>query len=51
MSTPAAESLLGLFEAGAERRPGRDVPWLESLRREALESFSAQGLPTTRLED
>jgi Fe-S cluster assembly protein SufD len=49
--TPAAEHLLALFDAGAERRPGRGVPWLEQLRREGLEQFREQGLPTPELED
>jgi Fe-S cluster assembly protein SufD len=51
MTTPAARSLVALFEAIASRRPGRDVAWLERLRREGLESFRAQGIPTPRLED
>jgi len=51
MSTPAARSLLALFDAGAARRPGRDVAWLEQLRREGLEAFRAQGIPTPKLED
>jgi Fe-S cluster assembly protein SufD len=51
MTTPAAQSLIALFDAGAARRPGRDVPWLDRARREALDAFRAQGIPTTRLED
>jgi Fe-S cluster assembly protein SufD len=51
MSTPAAASLLALFDAGAARRPGRAAAWLERRRSEALESFRAQGIPTTDLED
>ena len=51
MTTPAAESLAALFDAGAASRPGREVAWLERMRCEALETFRAQGIPTTRLED
>jgi Fe-S cluster assembly protein SufD len=51
MTSPAARSLVALFDALAPRRPGRDVAWLERVRREGLEAFRAQGIPTPRLED
>lgn len=31
--------------------PGRRVPWLQVMRKEALECFLAKGFPTTRQED
>ena len=30
--------------------PGRELPWLEGLRREAIERFRETGLPTPRVE-
>jgi Fe-S cluster assembly protein SufD len=38
------------FEAAADRRPAGPA-WLEARRREALERFTALGLPTTRDEE
>jgi len=45
-STPFTEHYGALREA----LPGQDLPWLARLRAKALQSFSASGLPTPRLE-
>jgi Fe-S cluster assembly protein SufD len=47
---PEVQSYLAEF-AAFERRQGRRRPWLEGLRRRAIERFAALGFPTTRQED
>jgi len=39
------------FTAHAAALPGARVPWIASLRRNAIERFAEHGLPTTRDED
>ena len=52
MSATAAERAFARhFEASRSERESREPAWLERLREEAFDTFAAQGLPTTRLED
>ncbi|HEX6795408.1 MAG TPA: Fe-S cluster assembly protein SufD [Casimicrobiaceae bacterium] len=39
------------FNAHAAALPGAHVPWIASLRRDAIERFAEHGLPTSRDED
>ncbi|MGH8234823.1 MAG: Fe-S cluster assembly protein SufD [Rhodanobacteraceae bacterium] len=47
MTTPFAESMQA---AAAIRVPGSGLAWLDTARREALQTFVERGLPTTRNE-
>ncbi len=44
-------SMLGNFTDSALRAPASAIPWLQRLRRDALERFQAAGFPTTRDEE
>ena len=50
MST-AADSLRAHAAVRGPALPGRELPWLASLRERALAAFAEQGIPTTRHED
>ena len=39
------------FEAVAGRLPGRELDWLQALRRQGLKAFGRLGFPTTRQEE
>ena len=49
--TGAIEHFVGAFERHEPRLIGARADWLRALRREALESFTRQGLPDRRRED
>ena len=49
--TRARDSFRAHFRTLAEHLPGSDLPWLRELRSEAMETFEALDLPTTRAED
>jgi Fe-S cluster assembly protein SufD len=51
MTTPAVESFVSEFARHAASLPGARVPWIAKLRRDALERFAQQDLPTNRDED
>ncbi len=46
----AMDSMKASFEATLPRLPGRDLPWIQSLRDESFARFAAAGLPTQRVE-
>ncbi len=51
MNTAAASRYTAEYQAIAPVLPGRDLPWLQSLRAQALEKFSARGFPSLREEE
>ncbi|MFC3126721.1 Fe-S cluster assembly protein SufD [Pseudoroseomonas globiformis] len=50
LTEAGAAGFLQRFEGLRGRLPGRDLPWLASLRDRAAEAFRAQGFPTRRVE-
>lgn len=51
MNTSARDHYLADFERIAGALPGARVPWLDRLRRTALDDFAQQGFPTRRDEE
>jgi Fe-S cluster assembly protein SufD len=51
MSTATASRYTAEYQSIASALPGQDLPWLQSLRKDALEKFSAQGFPSLREEE
>ncbi|MGR8941379.1 MAG: Fe-S cluster assembly protein SufD [Gammaproteobacteria bacterium] len=51
MSTSTASRYTAEYQAIEPQLPGRDLPWLTKLRREALAQFSANGFPSPREEE
>lgn len=51
MSTAATAHYLDLLSGVAARLPGNGLPWLQSVREQALERFAGLGFPTPRQED
>lgn len=50
ITAPFADAVVNEFTTVAPRLPGGNVPWLETLRRTALDSLRAEGFPTRRNE-
>jgi Fe-S cluster assembly protein SufD len=50
LTEPGAAGFLHRFEGLRARLPGRDLPWLQSLREAGAASFREQGFPTRRVE-
>ncbi len=51
MTTATASRYAAEYQTIASSLPGQSLPWLQQLRREALEQFSAQGFPSPREEE
>jgi Fe-S cluster assembly protein SufD len=51
MTTTTASRYTAEYESIAPILPGQALPWLQRLRTEALEKFSAQGFPSLREEE
>ena len=51
MTTATASHYAAEYQTIASSLPGQALPWLQQLRREALEQFSAQGFPSPREEE
>ena len=51
MTTTTASRYAAEYQSIAPVLPGQDLPWLQQLRTEALEKFSAQGFPSLREEE
>jgi Fe-S cluster assembly protein SufD len=51
MSAATASRYVAEYEGIAPTLPGQNLPWLQQLRRDALEKFSAQGFPSPREEE
>ena len=51
MTTTTASRYTAEYEAIAPALPGLDLPWLQQLRAQALEKFSAEGFPSLREEE
>ena len=47
----AVEHYIAQHDQLKTRLPGSNLPWLNSIRQQALNSFRGQGFPSTRLED
>ena len=51
MTTTTASRYAAEYQSLAPVLPGQDLPWLQQLRAQALEKFSAQGFPSLREEE
>ncbi len=51
MNTATASRYTAEYQTIAPALPGQTLPWLQALRYEALETFSAQGFPSPREEE
>ncbi|MGZ5018628.1 MAG: Fe-S cluster assembly protein SufD [Methylobacter sp.] len=51
MSTATASRYTAEYQTIALALPGQNLPWLQALRNDALEKFSAQGFPSPREEE
>jgi len=51
MSTVTASRYSAEYESIAPSLPGQNLPWLQQLRRDALQAFSAKGFPSPREEE
>jgi Fe-S cluster assembly protein SufD len=51
MSTATASRYTAEYQTIASALPGQNLPWLQALRNNALEKFSAQGFPSPREEE
>ena len=51
MNTATASRYTAEYQTIAPALPGQTLPWLQALRYEALERFSAQGFPSPREEE
>jgi Fe-S cluster assembly protein SufD len=51
MSTATASRYTAEYQTIASALPGQNLPWLQALRKDALEKFSAQGFPSPREEE
>ncbi|MBL6985467.1 MAG: Fe-S cluster assembly protein SufD [Methylobacter sp.] len=51
MNTATASRYTAEYQTIASVLPGQNLPWLQTLRSEALEQFSAQGFPSPREEE
>jgi Fe-S cluster assembly protein SufD len=51
MSTAIASRYTAEYQTIASALPGQNLPWLQALRNDALEKFSAQGFPSPREEE
>jgi Fe-S cluster assembly protein SufD len=51
MSTAIASRYTAEYQTIASALPGQNLPWLQALRSNALETFSAQGFPSPREEE
>jgi Fe-S cluster assembly protein SufD len=51
MNTTTASRYAAAYQSIAPVLPGQDLPWLQRLRAQALEKFSAQGFPSLREEE
>jgi len=47
----AVDTWISDFSARQGQLPGAGLPWLDAMRKRAIERFAAEGWPTTRLED
>jgi Fe-S cluster assembly protein SufD len=51
MNTATASRYTAEYQTIASALPGQNLPWLQALRNDALEKFSAQGFPSPREEE
>ncbi|MGZ5056364.1 MAG: Fe-S cluster assembly protein SufD [Methylobacter sp.] len=51
MNTATASRYTAEYQTIASALPGQNLPWLQALRKDALEKFSAQGFPSPREEE
>ena len=51
MTTTTASRYAAEYQSLAPVLPGQELPWLQKLRAQALEKFSAQGFPSLREEE
>ncbi len=51
MTAESIDRFVADFNAHAAALPGARIPWIASLRRDAIERFADHGLPTSRDED
>jgi Fe-S cluster assembly protein SufD len=51
MTTAIASRYTAEYQALAPTLPGQSLPWLQALRRDALQKFSAHGFPSPREEE
>ena len=45
------EKYVELYEEHKNTLPGKNIPWLENLREEAIDQFKQSGLPDTTVEE
>ena len=51
MRSEAIDRIVADHRSVVATLPGRGVPWLDRVRRDALDWFASRGLPTARDED